>query len=162
MTLLFSLLEAQFAIDVALVLLFRDNVQHHLQGGRTGPGYALIHALGDAVIASEAVRLPSRSLWVESELALQQIKSIELGELAVSLRTRALLTGKRTLPSVRGTVLYRHAGWTAPPIVKGARSLGELFGELREGLHQLTEAGTRSGLILVRPSEWAPGAVLNP
>jgi len=149
MTMTFSLLRAEFNVERALVLLFRDNVQHHLQAGLARLGYPLVHALGNAAAQVGSVRLSSGSLWAESALAFRQLEAIDTRELAVSARTRAALTGMGKLPPALGTVLYREAGVRVPIQLQGARTIGELMLEFRERLRTLTASGKRSGLVWV-------------
>jgi len=147
MTITFSVPDTGFTIDGRLVLLFRDNVQHHLQAGLPGPGYPMVHALGDAALEQLLLRLPARSLWMEATLAAQGMAAVGIHDLAVSLRTRAVLTGSTCLPAVRGTLLFRVADWRVPIVTRGAHTLGELFAGFVAKLDALTDAGRRSGLV---------------
>jgi hypothetical protein len=136
-----------FATLPTKILLFRDNVQHHLQEGRPWPGYQWIHAVADAVMDVDSTRPPANELWAEVSLAFAGIREIGINDLAMSLRTRSALTGFSDLPAVRGTILIGRAGWAAPIRIKRASTLGELFEDVVRGIERITLGGHASGNI---------------
>jgi hypothetical protein len=136
-----------FATLPTKILLFRDNVQHHLQAGRPWPGYQWIHAVADAVMDIDSTRPPANELWAEVSLAVAGIREIGINDLAMSLRTRSALTGLSSLPAVRGTILIGRAGWAAPVRMNRASTLGELFEDVVRGIERITLAGFASGSI---------------
>lgn len=137
---------SSFAAPYPTVLLLRDNIQHHLQNGRPEPGYPQIHAIADRMVLEN--ESPSASeLWDEFSLALAGIDKIEVAALAMSIRTQALITGADAIPAIRGTVLVRQSGWQVPMSIEGKATLGELFGELRDGLAAITASGTVEGYV---------------
>lgn len=148
MNIVFSGPFGDFGIGCTHALLFRDNVQHHLQGGLPGPGYPLIHAFADAPISGEVVRLGADAFWEEVSHGFESIRGIGIDDLAVSIRTRAVLTNKRA-PIVRGTVLARLTSWRLPVVTTGALTLGDFFVELLENVKLLTRSGTARGAIYV-------------
>jgi hypothetical protein len=136
-----------FATLPAKILLFRDNVQHHLQAGRPWPGYQWIHAVADTVMDIDLTRPPANELWAEVSLAFAGIREIGINELAISIRTRSALTGARSLPAVRGTILLGRAGWAAPVPFNRASTLGQLFEDVVRGIERITLGGHASGNI---------------
>ena len=148
MNIVFSGPFGDFGIGGAHALLFRDNVQHHLQGGLPGPGYPLIHAIADAPLSGDVVRLGPGDFWEELSHAFESIRATGIDDLAVSIRTRAILTDRRA-PIVRGTVLARLTSWRLPVVTTGALTLGDFFGEFVENLRRLTRSGTAHGAIYV-------------
>jgi hypothetical protein len=136
-----------FATLPTKILLFRDNVQHHLQAGRPWPGYCWIHAVADTVMDIDLARPPAKELWAEVSLAFAGIREIGINDLAMSLRTRSALTGLSSLPAVRGTVLIGRAGWAAPVRIKRANTLGEFFEDVVRGIERITLGGSASGDI---------------
>jgi hypothetical protein len=130
------------------VLLLRDNVQHHLQAGRPGPGYPWIHQLADVRFLCEGhAHLPAAELWQEVSAALGRIRELDIQDLAMSIRTRALLVGVGGLPPVRGTILLRLSRWRSPIRTRDVGTLGELFDDLALGLERVTASGKAAGEI---------------
>jgi hypothetical protein len=54
---------------------------------------------------------------------------------------------RSTIPAIRGTVLVRQSGWQVPMSIEGKATLGELFGDLRDGLAGITASGTIEGYV---------------
>jgi hypothetical protein len=130
-----------FSTGVEQVLLFRDNVQHHLQAGVPSGTYRAIHRIADVAGSQGGATVPARDLWNEVSAAFRSIRSVDRRELAMSIRTRAILTNVRDLPAVRGTALVRLTGWHVPLATFEALTLGDLFGSLVTRLEVLTNAG---------------------
>lgn len=130
-----------FPAGAEQALLFRDNVQHHLQGGIPTPGYPLIHTIADAVCLAATTSASAAGLWDEVSHAFQRIRHLEYRELAMSIRTRAILTNTPVLPAVRGTALVRLTGWQVPMATAGVSTLGELFQGLVTRLEIFTDSG---------------------
>ena len=149
MDVVFSAPLGDFGIHYENVLLFRDNVQHYLQAGRPTPGYPLIHAIADAPLDGEILQIKASRLWGEVSHAFEQIRSVSVADLAVSIRTRAILTNTRALPVVRGTVLLRLTGWKLPLIAPSALTIGELFDDFVAKLAIVTDAGSARGVVHV-------------
>ncbi len=100
-------------VDWADYALLRDNIQHFIEAGKPSESYAAIHAIERAVddgrVAVDATRLRSELLG-----ACYKLRRLDLRDCAVSLRTRALVTGCAALPERRGTARARLAGWRLP------------------------------------------------
>jgi hypothetical protein len=132
------------------VLLFRDNVQHHLQSGIPSPGYALIHATADVVSSSEPQSFSAADLWGEVSLAFRRIRHLGCREFAMSIRTRAILTNARVLPEVRGTALVRLTGWHVPMATADALTLGDVFQSFVTRLDIFTASGRVPWSVQIR------------
>jgi hypothetical protein len=130
-----------FPAGAEQALLFRDNVQHHLQGGVPTPGYPLIHTIADAVCLAAATSASAEELWGEVSHAFRRIRHLEYRELAMSIRTRAILTNTRILPAVRGTALVRLTGWRVPMATADVTTLGDLFQSFVTRLEIFTDSG---------------------
>lgn len=139
-----------FSTGAEQVLLFRDNVQHHLQGGLPSRTYPAIHRIADVTGPQGGTNIPAGDLWDEVSRAFQSIRSVERRELAMSIRTRAILTNARALPAVRGTALVRLTGWHVPLATFEALTLGDLFGSLVARLRVLTNGGRVAWNVDVR------------
>jgi len=149
MDVVFSAPLGDFGVRYEIALLLRDNVQHYLQAARPTPGYPQIHAIAGAPLDGEILRFRASRLWGEVSHAFEQIRSISIADLAVSIRTRAILTNTRTLPLVRGTVLLRLTGWRLPFIPRRALTIGELFEDFVDKLAIVTDAGSARGVVHV-------------
>lgn len=134
--------------DWALCTSLRDNVQHHLEGGRPSGTFPAIHALADRCWAPASVSVESRQLRGELERA-RALESLPIGRLAMSIRSRAALTGAPVAPAVRGTELVRLVGWRAPVRVVGATSLGNVLGDTMRRLLEFCAAAGDAAVILV-------------
>jgi hypothetical protein len=128
-------------------LLFRDNVQHHLQAGHPVPAYDLIHAVADAPLEHAVVCLKASALWEQSWQAYRELCELPIADLAMSIRTKAILTGTPVLPAIRGTALLRLTGWKVPIATQGARTLGELFQALLSRVALITRSSSKDGQI---------------
>ena len=93
--------------------LFRDNVQHFIERGGLSGRFPSLHAIKAAVDQGEctvhALRL--RGEVLQGYYALAQVP---VGAAAVSLRSRAILTGNPNAPARRGTALAGETGWELP------------------------------------------------
>lgn len=148
-----------FSIGAELILLFRDNVQHHLQGGAPSPGFVRIHQIADVVSPPSDDRIPASELWSDVAVAFARIRNVERRELAMSIRTRAILTKTAILPAVRGTALVRLTGWRVPVPTVDVAYLGDLFAGFVTRLAALTNSGRAEWQVTVgarSPSLAAP------
>jgi hypothetical protein len=93
--------------------LLRDNVQHFLEDGEPTARFSALHSIERAVDDGEGVVEAGR-LRGEVLRAWYALSRIRLQDAAVSLRTRAILTGSADMPAVRGTVRAERVGWQLP------------------------------------------------
>jgi hypothetical protein len=93
--------------------LLRDNVQHFLEGGEPSVRFPALHAIERAVDNGQET-IDAARLRGEVLLAWCSLWNIELEHAAISLRTRAFLTGGAPQAEVRGTLSARSAGWPLP------------------------------------------------
>jgi hypothetical protein len=108
--------------------LFRDNVQHHLEGGTPSSNFDSIHAMAGALGAgASGVEISSPKLRAELTEASKRLRDVPIADLAISLRTRAVTTHCFPLPEMRTTELIRAVGWSVPFSTEGATTLGDLF-----------------------------------
>lgn len=117
--------------------LLRDNVQHYLESGPGQPTYSALHAIERAV-DGEVERVRALELRRELQRAWRALADIRLAESAVSLRTRAILSGF-TPPPVRGTFPARLSGWPLPVAGDERDSLRQHLECFVEGLLALTD-----------------------
>lgn len=80
--------------------LIRDNVQHFIEGGSPTERFSSLHGIEQAVdfgrCSVDAARLRGEVIR-----ALYALKQVTMGDAAVSIRTRALLTGAAERPRVK-------------------------------------------------------------
>lgn len=130
--------------------LLRDNVQHHLEGGVPTAEFAALHgvtgALGGGVVQLPAVELRREILRAASLL------SLPIAELAISLRTRSVLSLTWPLPDRRETMLVREGGGAIPlhGLVTSAGTLSELLGGFVERLIAITAGAAEGDVVEVR------------
>jgi hypothetical protein len=100
-------------VDWSGYALVRDNIQHFVEGGEPSARFAALHAIERAVDGGHATVDASR-LRGEVLRAWYALARIPLDRAAVSLRTRAILTGSSDRPAESGTFLARQIGWKLP------------------------------------------------
>lgn len=93
--------------------LLRDNVQHFLERGAPSPRFLALHSIERAIESGEQV-VDAARLRGEVLRAWTALWEVPLAHAAVSLRTRAILTGSRRSPSRRATVVAARVGWQVP------------------------------------------------
>lgn len=128
--------------------MLRDNVQHHLEGGTPSPAFAALHAVSDALAHGETT-VSARTLREQVERA-RPLTEKPIDELAVSLRTRAVCSLHFPLPETRGTSLASRVDWPTSNVTAGAKTLGDLFGDLVSELLRITEGAGESDLVTIR------------
>ncbi len=93
--------------------LLRDNVQHYIEGGAPSARFAAMHEIERAVDEGEHLVDASR-LRGEVLRAWTALWKVRLEEAAISLRTRAIMTGSAEPSPCRGTVPAHQVGWALP------------------------------------------------
>jgi hypothetical protein len=118
--------------------LLRDNVQHHLEGGRPSPAFAATHAIADALGGSR-VLLKARTLHAELETARRALAGRPIADLAIGPRTRSVVD--RTWPpggsgetALLGDERSRVVPWLSP----SATTLDQVFGPFIRSLLDVT------------------------
>ena len=139
-----------FRCGRVLCALLRDNIQHHLEGGIPSGAFPAIHALADAPWDSGPVSVSPVMLIFELEAAWPELRDLPTESLAISIRTRAIITHSRCPPEVHGTVLRRHVNWAIPLAPVASNTLQGVFGELVAGLIGIARETRAGGRILIR------------
>lgn len=119
--------------------MLRDNVQHHLEGGKPTSSFSEIHAIAQALGGSQVVVSASR-LRNELLRAKTDLCPRPLDQLAISLRTRSVLALQWPPPEHRATSLLKESGETVPLLgdLPSNSTLDDVFGSLVEGLLRIT------------------------
>jgi hypothetical protein len=129
--------------------LLRDNVQHFLEKGTPSGRFAALHTIENAVdIGSGSV--DAAGLRGEVLRAWYALWKVGVGDAAVSLRTRAIVTESAGEPPVRGTVVARQAGWNLPERVGGRLRVPEAAKRFVVAVLRLTEQSTDGDRLEIR------------
>jgi hypothetical protein len=153
--------------------LFRDNVQHFVEGGAPTDRFQALHAIERAVSDGhqtvDAARLRGEVIG-----ALFALRKLNLQDAAISLRTRAVLTDNARFPDVRATVRASQAGWSLPVagaadsklLVAAKPFIGAVLGSTETAVDGDTLVVERDGSAprssLARPSEKAERPIGEP
>ncbi|MCU0691245.1 MAG: hypothetical protein MUF54_07585 [Polyangiaceae bacterium] len=129
--------------------LLRDNVQHHLEAGSPKPEFQALHrvisALGGGVTSVPAVQLHAEMVRARDALVARPI-----ADLAISLRTRSVLTMDWPPPDRRETYLLADVDVTLPLLQPEAKTLGDLFGQFVDELIDITAGASDSDVVEIR------------
>ena len=142
--------------------LLRDNVQHHLEGGVPSGAFPAIHALADAPWESGPVAVNPAVLSSELGVAWPELRDLPIESLAISIRTRAIVTHSSCAPEVRGTVLHRLVNWPVPVALATSTTLGNLFGQLVSDLIGIARGVPSGQRLLIRSPVVARASTANP
>lgn len=144
-------------VEWAQYALLRDNVQHYLEFGQPHNSFTALHALERAVDEGRG-RIRARELRQEVLGAWDGLAELKLEQSAVSLRTRAIMTGSAQTPQVRGTVVARLAGWELPIRAPAWHPVRELLRGFVDVVLLLTEDVADDEDLTVDFEEGAPTA----
>jgi hypothetical protein len=117
--------------------LLRDNVQHYLEGGSRSDAFAELHQVGEALL-KDCVRVNARRLRAQVEKAKEVLLHRSASDIALSGRTRAVLSAVWPPPK-EDTIVVGKAALTIPLLHEGIRTMGDAFGNLVTSLLDLTE-----------------------
>jgi hypothetical protein len=125
--------------------LLRDNVQHHIEGGTPTGKFQSLHSIAEALGGKE-VKVPAGPLH-EELLVARPLLGRPIEDLAISLRTRAVLSLHWPPPERRETMRVTEWGGTIPLISVTAKTLDDVFGHLLEGLIRITEEAPEGTVV---------------
>lgn len=117
--------------------LLRDNVQHHLEGGRRGASFHRLHQIADAT-RQKSVVLPARGLHDELLKAKEGLRDRPRTELAISMRTRSVISLVWPPPDKNETTLVSEQGAGLLPWLPSGESLLDIFGHVIDDLLRIT------------------------
>jgi hypothetical protein len=129
--------------------LLRDNAQHFIESGTSSARFCALHEIERAVDCGERV-VDAARLRGEVLRAWIALWHVPLEDAAVSLRTRAILTRSRRLPSRRGTVVAAHVGWGVPLAGPSASPLPRVAARFIRAVLALTESSVDGDALRVR------------
>lgn len=143
------------ACDWSAYALLRDNVQHFVEGGEPTACFAALHGLEIAIDTGDC-RVDAARLRGEVLRAWYALRTVRLDDAAVSLRTRAILTGCTDVPNAPGTVRAQLVGWTLPIGKRGDALVPETAQPFVAAVLALTERVVDGEMIDVRRYGAAP------
>jgi hypothetical protein len=128
--------------------LIHDNVQHFIEGGAPSQRFSALHCIEQAVDSGRC-SVDARLLRGEVIRALYALGRVQMRDAAVSLRTRALLTGSAQRPSLRGTVRARNMGWRLPVQAPPNDAIAESGAEFLSAVLTLTESALAGDALVI-------------
>jgi hypothetical protein len=136
--------------------LLRDNVQHFLEDGQPGDRFPALHDVEHAVEGDPQV-IDAARLRGELLRAWCALWKVRLESSAISLRTRAILTGNRELPLARGTVPAGRVGWQLPLTGNAIEPVPQVARRFIRSVLVLTDAAVDGDVLEVRCLERGEG-----
>lgn len=152
MQLIFKSRNGTARLDWSEYALLRDNVQHYLESGPRQARYDALHAVERAV-DGEPSQVNALGLRRELQRAWSALAGLTFSQSAVSLRTRALLTGCDRPPAVRGTVVAKPIGWPLPLVADDGQLLRARLATFVESLLMITARVTPTDDVYVERSD---------
>ncbi|WP_437589039.1 hypothetical protein [Sorangium sp. So ce1000] len=129
--------------------LLRDSIQHHLEDGVPSGEFEAIHGAARA-LGGQRVVLPARKLHDELRRARAVLAGRPMDALAISGRTRAIISLRWPPPDGCETMLVKDWGDSVPLLgAPLADSLDDVFGHLLDGLLGITEGSSESDQVEV-------------
>lgn len=148
MELVLSLGPASRKCPWSIYALFRDNVQHFLEGGQVSPRFRALHSLEQAV-AEGLHSVDAARLRGEVLRAVFALGKLRLQDAAISLRSRAILTGG-SLPRRRGTVRAGQVRWALPVEAPAEARLLDVVKPFIAAVLAVTETAVDGDIVDVR------------
>ena len=128
--------------------MLRDNVQHYLEGGEPTGEFEALHSIAE-VLGGKKLSVPARRLHEELVRAKATLACRPLSDLAISLRTRSVLSFKWPPPERAETILVSEWGGSVPMLNDTVRSMDDVFGHFVDALLQITEGASASDVVEV-------------
>lgn len=147
MSLLFVSRKGSTEVRWITYALLRDAVQHHLEGGRPGPGFEVLHSVTRA-LGGSSVRLSATGLLGE----LRQVQALldrPIAELALSSTTQAAISLQWPLPPEPSTRLVQDPAAEIPLLSGDPRTLRDVFGDFVDSLVQLLDGAAPDEILEV-------------
>lgn len=136
-------------VDWSGYALVRDNIQHFIEGGEPSERFAALHTIERAVDEGRAI-VPAARLRGEVLRAWYALANLPLDDAAVSLRTRAIVTGSADRPTATGTIPANRVGWPLPGPELGCGSVADQAAYFIASVLSLTEQAIDGDTIEVR------------
>jgi hypothetical protein len=142
-------------LDWTSYALLRDNVQHFIEDGRPSARFAALHAIEAAVDTGALHSVDAARIRGEVLQARCRLAKVRLADAAVSIRTRAIVTGCPGQPASRGTALARHTGWKLSVRADPQALLLSLVADFVDAVLDLTERSVDGEILTVHRNRGA-------
>jgi hypothetical protein len=124
----------------------RDNVWHHLEGGKRSEAFAELYKMGEA-LGGESVKVSARAVRIQAQKAVDLLDK-PVSDLAISVRTKnAFRIFFAQAAEGPETTLARDSGETVPFLRDNPKTLDDVFGDLVEHLIAITEDASEDDLV---------------
>lgn len=141
--------------------LLRDNIQHFIERGSPSERFAALHAI-EAAVDVGSCEVDAARLRGETLRAWYALWHVRIADAAVSMRTRAILTGSSGQPSIRGTQSARSLGWPLPVAAASSTRVSEAARRFVSAVLRVTEHAVDGDMLEIRRSGQAPRFVHEP
>lgn len=128
--------------------LLRDNVQHHLEAGTPSAAFEQLHSVTEA-LGGRSLEVPAKALRAEVQRAKKELTELKIEQLAISMRTRAVIALDWPPPVHRETALARELDIQIPLLHGGEVTLDDVFGSLIDELLRITEGASDEDVVHV-------------
>ncbi len=126
--------------------LLRDNILHHLGKGALTPEFQEVYRIGEALGGVQIV-ISAQRLHEQLKMA-QELCALDISTLAVSARTKAVITMDIDLPAGPPTTVIG-VSLNLPWLSGDMQTLGDVFGRLVTKLLAITQGATETDVVEV-------------
>jgi hypothetical protein len=135
----------------AMFSLFCDNVEHHVEQHARRSDFRALRGIAAVVGTSRRVIVPARDLHSEVLSAWAILGAVPAHEIAVSVRTSALLNNAWPLPDATHRATASESDHRLPIRLREVRTGAEAFDRVIKGLLRITESAVRPDVVWVWP-----------
>lgn len=141
--------EGRRVVDWESYALLRDNVQHFIEQGEPNGRFPALHGIEDAVDGGQCLADAAR-LRGEVLRAMVALGSVPLSAAALTLRTRAIMTGSTVRPAPSPTVPAQGARWSLPVLGSATAPIPRMACTFIEAVLAVTETVEDGELLQIR------------
>jgi hypothetical protein len=147
--------EGKRVVDWESYALLRDNVQHFIEQGEPNGRFPALHGIEKAVDRGQYIADAAR-LRGEVLRAAIALRVVPLGAAALTLRTRAIMTGSSERPAASPTVPAQTACWSLPISGSSFAPIPRIARKFIEAVLAVTETAEEGELLQIRRAGDAP------
>lgn len=147
--------EGRRVVDWESYALLRDNVQHFIEQGEPNGRFSALHGIEEAVDGGHYIANGAR-LRGEVLRAMVALRVVPLSAAALTLRTRAIMTGSSVRPSASPSVCAQAVCWSLPVSGSLAAPIPNLAHTFIDAVLAVTETVEDGELLEIRRAGDAP------
>lgn len=147
--------EGKRVVDWESYALLRDNVQHFIEQGEPNGRFPALHGIEEAVDGGQYIADAAR-LRGEVLRAAIALRVVPLSAAALTLRTRAIMTGSSERPAAGPTVPAQAAYWSLPISGSSFAAIPRIARKFIEAVLAVTETAEDGELLQIRRAGDAP------